>query len=142
METQLKRDRYFHAHYRYYTREMRIRAYAQLLESYKSVTLASMAEAFGVTVDFIDRSVSMVVLASPCPCADPTPPAHVRVPRLVRRELSRFIFGGRLNCVIDKVAGIIETNRPDAKNAQYQSTIKQGDLLLNRVQKLSRVINL
>ena len=44
--------------------------------------------------------------------------------------------------MIDKVAGIIETNRPDAKNAQYQSTIKQGDLLLNRVQKLRRVINL
>ena len=57
-------------------------------------------------------------------------------------ELSRFIFGGRVNCVIDKVAGIVETNRPDAKNAQYQATIKQGDLLLNRVQKLSRVINL
>lgn len=36
------------------------------------------------------------------------------------RELSRFIYGGRLNCVIDKVAGIVETNRPDTKNAQYQ----------------------
>ena len=67
METQLKRDRYFHAHYRYYTREMRIRAYAQLLESYKSVTLASMAEAFGVTVDFIDRSVSILVCSPRAP---------------------------------------------------------------------------
>ena len=43
---------------------------------------------------------------------------------------------------IDKVRGIVITNRPDSKNAQYQSTIKQGDILLNRVQKLSRVINI
>lgn len=56
-------------------------------------------------------------------------------------ELSRFIALGRLHCVIDKVNGIVETNRLDAKNAQYQACIKQGDLLLNRVQKLSRVIN-
>jgi 26S proteasome regulatory subunit N7 len=34
------------------------------------------------------------------------------------------------------------TNRPDTKNAQYQSVIKGGDILLNRVQKLSRVINI
>ncbi|RHY79958.1 hypothetical protein DYB30_007188 [Aphanomyces astaci] len=40
-----------------------------------------------------------------------------------------------------KVAGVIETNRPDAKNAQYQDTVKQGDALLNRIQKLARVIN-
>jgi len=58
------------------------------------------------------------------------------------RELSRFIAAGRLNCKIDKVGGVIETNRPDTKNAQYQSVIKQGDNLLNRIQKLSRVINL
>jgi 26S proteasome regulatory subunit N7 len=29
----------------------------------------------------------------------------------------------------------------DAKNAQYQQTIKQGDILLNRLQKLSKVID-
>jgi 26S proteasome regulatory subunit N7 len=56
--------------------------------------------------------------------------------------LSRFIAAGRLNCKVDKVGGVIETNRPDTKNAQYQSVIKQGDHLLNRIQKLSRVINL
>jgi 26S proteasome regulatory subunit N7 len=59
---------------------------------------------------------------------------------LKKSDVSKFIAAGRLNCVIDKVNGIVETNRPDAKNAQYQQTIKQGDILLNRVQKLSRVI--
>ncbi|KAI9019440.1 26S proteasome subunit RPN7-domain-containing protein [Phycomyces nitens] len=110
-ETHLRTSRYLYAHMRYYTREMRIVAYAQLLESYRSLTLASMAQAFGVSEDFIDR------------------------------ELYKFVAAGRLNCVIDKVNGVIETNRPDAKNAQYQTVVKQGDLLLNRVQKLSRVID-
>ena len=49
---------------------------------------------------------------------------------------------GRLSCSIDKVNGIVSSTRPDTKNAQYQATIKQGDLLLNRVQKLSRVTNI
>ncbi|CAK8698522.1 26S proteasome non-ATPase regulatory subunit 6-like [Clavelina lepadiformis] len=112
VEINLKEDRYFHAHYRYYVREMRILAYTQLLESYRSLTLDYMAQAFGVTVEFIDK------------------------------ELSHFIAVGRLHCKIDKVGGVVETNRPDSKNWQYQETIKKGDLLLNRVQKLSRVINI
>jgi 26S proteasome regulatory subunit N7 len=99
-------------HYRFYVREMRILAYTQLLESYRSLTLTYMAEAFGVKIDYIDA------------------------------ELSRFIAAGRLHCKIDRVGGIVETNRPDSKNYQYQATIKQGDLLLNRIQKLSRVINI
>ena len=42
-------------HYRYFVREMRIRAYAQLLESYRSLTLQNMAHSFGVSESFIDR---------------------------------------------------------------------------------------
>ncbi|GMP35400.1 hypothetical protein CsSME_00007845 [Camellia sinensis var. sinensis] len=95
-----------------YMREVRTMVYSQFLESYKSVTIEAMAKAFGVTVEFIDL------------------------------ELSRFIAAGKLHCKIDKVAGVLETNRPDAKNALYQATIKQGDFLLNRIQKLSRVIDL
>ena len=44
-------------------------------------------------------------------------------------------------CSMMQVAGVIETTRPDAKNAQYQAAIKHGDLLLNRLQKLSKVID-
>ncbi|KAK2648071.1 hypothetical protein Ddye_015560 [Dipteronia dyeriana] len=109
---QIKLDRYLHPHFRYYMREVRTVVYSQFLESYKSVTIEAMAKAFGVTVEFIDL------------------------------ELSRFIAAGKLHCKIDKVAGVLETNRPDAKNALYQATIKQGDFLLNRIQKLSRVIDL
>ncbi|XP_055773159.1 26S proteasome non-ATPase regulatory subunit 6-like [Salvelinus fontinalis] len=112
VEQDMKEDWLFAPHYRYYVREMRIHAYSQLLESYRSLTLGYMAEAFGVSTEFIDQ------------------------------ELSRFIAAGRLHCKIDKVNEIVETNRPDSKNWQYQETIKKGDLLLNRVQKLSRVINM
>eukprot|EP00002_Diphylleia_rotans_P032002 TRINITY_DN6679_c0_g1_i1.p1 TRINITY_DN6679_c0_g1~~TRINITY_DN6679_c0_g1_i1.p1 ORF type:complete len:384 (-),score=85.69 TRINITY_DN6679_c0_g1_i1:198-1349(-) len=109
---QIRTDRFLSVHRRYLTRELRLVAYTQFLESYRSVTLDSVAQTFGVTPQFIDH------------------------------ELSRFVASGRLNCKIDKVAGIVETTRPDTKNAQYQSTIKEGDILLNRIQKLSRVINL
>ncbi|XP_068451320.1 26S proteasome non-ATPase regulatory subunit 6 [Clinocottus analis] len=112
VEQEMKKDWLFAPHYRYYVREMRIQAYSQLLESYRSLTLGYMAQAFGVSTEFIDQ------------------------------ELSRFIAAGRLHCKIDKVNEIVETNRPDSKNWQYQETIKKGDLLLNRVQKLSRVINM
>ena len=41
----------------------------------------------------------------------------------------------------DKFGGVVETNRPDLKNAQYRDMIQQGDLLLNRIQKLARVVD-
>ena len=56
-------------------------------------------------------------------------------------ELSAFIAAGRLPCKIDKVSAVVSSTRPDTKNAQYLAAIKEGDLLLNRVQKLSRVID-
>jgi hypothetical protein len=77
----------------------------------RSLTLESLSGAFGVSVDFVDN------------------------------ELSRFIVSGRLHCSIDKVNGIVETNRPALKNAQYETVVKQGDLLLNSVQRLSKVLH-
>ena len=112
VEQSFKLDHLINAHYRYYVREMRIRIYSQLLESYRSLTIESMANSFGVSDAWMDH------------------------------DLAQFISAGRLNAVIDKVGGVVETNRPDAKNAQYQASIKQGDILLTNIQKLSRVINI
>ena len=55
VEEMLKYDRLLAPHYKYYAREMRIITYTQLLESYRSLTLQYMANAFGVTVEFIDQ---------------------------------------------------------------------------------------
>lgn len=104
-------DFYLSRHARWYLREIRVRAYAQFLASYRSVKLVSMAKAFGVSVEFLDG------------------------------ELSKFIALKRLAAKIDKVGGVIETMQPDAVNAKYQQVIRQGDALLNRIQKLSRAIN-
>eukprot|EP00887_Chlorella_sp_A99_P003104 scaffold9.g3104.t1 len=159
----VRADRYLHPHFRYYCREARLVAYTQFLESYRSVALGSMAATFGVSPAFLDA------------------------------ELAAFVVAGRLPAKIDKVAGVVETNRheergagggggaqcprragarraagargvhaahaprpppaarsrpplharrPDAKNALYQSAIRQGDHLLNRLQKLSRVADI
>jgi len=109
-QTLLLPSRVLSPHARFYVREMRILSYSQLLESYRSLTLDSLSRAFGVSVDFVDG------------------------------ELSRFIANGRLHCTIDKVHGIVETTRPSLKNAQYETVIRQGDILLNEVQRLSKVL--
>lgn len=55
METaHLLPSRLLSVHTRYYVREMRIKAYKQLLESYRSVELQKLAEAFGVTAGWLD----------------------------------------------------------------------------------------
>lgn len=143
LEHVLKLDRFLSPHTSFWMRELHILAYKQFLDACKSVvsivldsraqfvhllmpmcrsllelradqsvTLQAMSSSFGVSTDFIDYHVS------------------------------RFIAANRLSAKIDKVAGVIVTNRPDLKNAQYRDMIQKGDLLLNRIQKLSRALDL
>jgi 26S proteasome regulatory subunit N7 len=111
VETVLLADRFLEPHCGYIMRELHVLGYKQFLDSYKSVTLDSMAMSFGVSIAFLDM------------------------------QLSRFIAAGRLTAKIDKYGGVVETNRPDLKNAQYRDMIQHGDLLLNRIQKLARVVD-
>ncbi|OMJ78074.1 hypothetical protein SteCoe_22182 [Stentor coeruleus] len=104
-------DEFISQHSRYWAREMRVVAYSQFLESYRSVTLASMAQNFGVSVNFVDK------------------------------ELCEFIYLGRLACKIDKVNGVIESCRPDTRSSIFNNIVKNGDFLLNRLQKLARVMD-
>ncbi|KAK5962173.1 proteasome regulatory particle lid subunit RPN7 PWA37_000209 [Arxiozyma heterogenica] len=105
-------SKYLNKHANYFIREMRRKCYAQLLDSYKTLSLQSMANSFGVSVDFLDD------------------------------DLSKFIPNKKLNCIIDRVNGIVETNRPDNKNSQYQLLIKNGDSLLTKLQKYSAAVKL
>ncbi|CAI4055054.1 hypothetical protein SUVZ_16G3780 [Saccharomyces uvarum] len=104
--------KYLNKHADFFVREMRRKVYAQLLDSYKTLSLKSMASAFGVSVGFLDN------------------------------DLGKFIPNKQLNCVIDRVNGIVETNRPDNKNAQYHLLIKQGDGLLTKLQKYGAAVRL
>lgn len=134
---QLLTSRLLSPHARYYVREMRIKAYAQLLESYRSVTLKNFCEAFGVGQDWMDALVSLFLsLFLVFESGFFSKPVGMKF-----RDLAKFIAGGRLNCSIDRVNGVVETNRPDAKNARYEQVVKQGDILLTSVQRLSRVIS-
>ncbi|GAD97542.1 proteasome regulatory particle subunit (RpnG), putative [Paecilomyces variotii No. 5] len=108
----LTQDRYLYEHRAWFVREMRLRGYQQLLQSYRVVGLASMASDFGVTVDFLDR------------------------------DLAKFIAADRIPCTIDRVNGIIETNRPDDKNKQYADVVKQGDALITKLQKYGQAVRL
>ena len=57
---EFKCDRYLAPHTRYYVREMRVKAYTQLLESYRTLSLAHMAKCFGVSEGFMDRSAELL----------------------------------------------------------------------------------
>ncbi len=58
-ENFLSQDRYLCEHRGWFVREMRLRGYQQLLQSYRVVGLGSMANDFGVSVDFLDRYVGI-----------------------------------------------------------------------------------
>lgn len=58
-ENFLSQDRYLYEHRAWFVREMRLRGYQQLLQSYRVVGLGSMANDFGVSVDFLDRYVPL-----------------------------------------------------------------------------------
>ena len=82
---------------------MRIKAYTQMLESYSSLTLERMCRSFDVSEAFMDK------------------------------DLSKFIASGRLACTIDKVSGVVSTNKLASQNKSvvYEQVIKQGDILLS-----------
>jgi 26S proteasome regulatory subunit N7 len=63
-EEEIRTSRLLNSHRRWFVREMRVKAYAQLLESYKSLTLESLARAFGVSPDWIDEYVYSMMFKS------------------------------------------------------------------------------
>ena len=106
----LKKDFYLSKHYNYYINEIRVKVYSQFLQSYKTVTMDNMAKVFGVSTNFIDR------------------------------ELSNFISQGRINAKIDKVSGIIECNHNEQNVDLYQATIRDSDILISKIHKLSKLL--
>ena len=108
----LKKDFYLSKHYNYYINEMRVKVYSQFLQSYKTVTMDNMAKVFGVSTNFIDR------------------------------ELSNFISQGRINAKIDKVSGIIECNHNEENVDLYQATIRDSDILISKIHKLSKLLEI
>ncbi|CAG2055021.1 unnamed protein product [Timema podura] len=129
IEKMMRVDPLLHPHYRQYVRDMRLRAYDQLLQAYRTFGLQRMGETFGVTTEFIEN------------------------------EVGRFAADGRLLCKIDRVAKVVITKfyvndeksrdnqvfySPQAvhdREVLYQKIIKHGDHLLNRMKKLARVID-
>lgn len=61
----------------FFCKEMKLRAYRQVLESYQSMSLSAMAETFGVEEEYIEK------------------------------DLSRFIVEGRMGCKIDRVSKVV-----------------------------------
>ena len=108
----IKKDFYLSKHYNYFINEMRVKVYSQFLQSYKTVTIDNMANVFGVSKNFIDN------------------------------ELSNFISQGRINAKIDKVSGIIECSHNEQNIDLYQTTIRESDILISKIHKLSKLLEI
>jgi len=67
----LSNDRYLSEHKGWLVREMRLRGYQQLLQSYRVVGLNSMAKDFGVSIDFLDKYAVMLLKHNPLSSANP-----------------------------------------------------------------------
>jgi 26S proteasome regulatory subunit N7 len=59
----------------------------------------------------------------------------------MEQQLFMFISSGVISCKIDGCRGVVEMAQKDKKNQLYKKLLHDGDILMNRVQKLSRVIN-
>ncbi|KAJ4463136.1 putative 26S proteasome non-ATPase regulatory subunit 6 [Paratrimastix pyriformis] len=103
-------DKYLAQHVSYYGKEMRVIAYRQYIQPYRSVTFDAMAAQFGVDHQFLEN------------------------------ELERFIYAGKLSAKIDKKNCIVEAYRADSKNLLLQNLMRQGDGLMNRIQKLASTL--
>lgn len=107
----LGKDWVLEGHRAFIVKELRVKAYQQLLMAYRSVKLSLMAEAFGVSEAFLED------------------------------ELVRFIAAGRLSCSIDKVAGVVNTVPVNRKQIQYDLLMREGEELFDRVQRLTRMVS-
>ncbi|KAK5696651.1 proteasome regulatory particle subunit [Elasticomyces elasticus] len=108
----LTQDRFLYEHTRWFVREMRLKAYTQLLASYRTVSLSSMASSFGVSVEWLDK------------------------------DLAPFIASQRLQATIDRVQGVVSTVRGEGKGRQYNDVVRQGDQLITKLQKYGQVVRL
>lgn len=110
IEPLLRADLFLSAHSFFIMRELRITAYRQLLRSYRVLSLQSMARSFGISDSFLED------------------------------ELGRFIVAGRLNCTIDKISNTVETVARDKASQVYHQLVRESDLLVSRLQRLSRTV--
>lgn len=108
----MRRVVYLFPHVNYFFREVRVLVLTQFLDSYSSVTLESMSRIFGIPVQVLDQM------------------------------LSTCISNERIACKIDRINDSVTTYRGDMTNFDYHRIVKNGDLLLNRIQKLSRLVEM
>jgi 26S proteasome regulatory subunit N7 len=111
MEEPLQQSPYLHSHTTQIIRQLTVLGYAQFLQSYRTVTLTAMADAFAVSVPYLDL------------------------------QLSTFIATSSLQCKIDAVSGTVETVRVEGQEKGYRKVVEEGDRVLNKILQLARVVD-
>jgi 26S proteasome regulatory subunit N7 len=58
----------------------------------------------------------------------------------IDKELSNIISDGRISAKIDKVSGIVECTQEEPTVTMYYKSLKEGDILISKVHKLARFL--
>jgi len=107
----LKPHRFLSAHSFYFTRTLRQKTYTQLLSSYTSLSLQSIADSFAVSIPFIEN------------------------------DLEKMIADKKLcGVVIDKVNGKLEMSQVDQTLKKYEEVIQLGDDVIRKIQRYSSAV--
>lgn len=109
---EVKADDLLKQHVLIVQRTLRLRAYQQYLQPFRSVKLQVMANSFGLSVPFLEQ------------------------------EIGNFVAAGKLSVKIDRVDGSILAIVPEKRDALYKEILTEGDGLLNKLQNLSRVLGM
>lgn len=109
---EIKKDELLKQHTLVLQRSLRLRAYKQYLQPFRSVKLSVMASTFGVSVEFLEK------------------------------EIAQFVTAGKLSVKIDRVDSVIVAVIPEKRDAVYKDILAEGDGLLNKLQNLSRVLGM
>ncbi|KAF1741862.1 hypothetical protein MXB_1929 [Myxobolus squamalis] len=108
---EMQNDPFCCQHADYLCKQFRLKAYTQLLASFKSLTLAYLSDVFALSQEFIEAYFTL------------------------------FIAQKELNCKIDLVRGMVLISHSDKKNKDFNEFLSKSDGLIETIQFMERTVN-
>lgn len=109
-------------HCKFYIKEIKIRSYSQLLKAYSSLTFKKISDEFLIPVDVVEYEIS----------------------KFIKKKKINCQIDGVLQCVINSCTGVDSSMSSSVchRSKLYKDIIKNGDILMNRLQILSTIIDI
>ncbi|XP_044009973.1 26S proteasome non-ATPase regulatory subunit 6-like [Aphidius gifuensis] len=118
----IQNDPLLASHCKFYIKEIKIRAYSQLLRAYSSLTFAKISDEFLIPIDVVENELS----------------------KFIKKKKIHCQIDGVSQCVINSCTGVGSSLSSSVchRDKLYKDIIKNGDILMNRLQILSTIIDI